>query len=1542
MTQNLKQNRSGGLLRRTGLLGWLTNSTSGTFRRIDLQMLEERVLYSATPLPINADAVDDASPQTIDANLDHIDAALIAGLGPESTTSDTGSLAAPHDTASLDAGLDNLDSLLQQLDHPDNTDSHANNQLAGDSAVAESGPRHEVVFLQSTLYDLDQLTADLFGNDAHDRVIDVIVLDQYQNGFEQIDAALSQVTNVDSIHFVTHGAGGFIQLGSSWLSAHNVGEHYADLARWGMALTEDGDILIYGCDVAASDDGQAFLAQIARLTDADVAASDDLTGSAELGGNWALEHVVGSVDSKVAFSIQIQTAWHGTLAATTGRIGGSIYEDINGDSLLNDAVGAAGVTVYLYRDSDYDGVISNGDTLYATTTTDLSGHYAFNGLLDDTYFVIIDSRTIAPAAGSNTGFSQNDVWAEQTYGSVGAARGAGFQFAAGALFGGRSIGVSDDASSLLTAQHVTRVAVAGSDVDNIDSAFSFAVISTTTDGDDDGSSNRTIQGSLRQFIQNSNAVAGVQTSMFQLHTSDANYDLDGNQGWTIRPISALPIITDAIVLDALTQAGASADAIGGQHQLKVLLDGIDAPATEPGFHIVAGNSIVRGFAIDRFGSPTMVGISAIMLSGEGGNLVETNFLGLDTSGTSGTGNSAGVQILNTTGTLMNRVGGSTAASRNVIANNANGVIIHHHDFGVTTPTLIQGNYIGTDRTGMVAMGNSVAGINVEWIGLDAGMVQIGGLGTGEGNLVSGNARHGIVLNGRGYPVQNVQVLGNMVGVAADGVTALGNQFYAIYIIATQKSGAYAGNNRIEGNVLAASLRGIYATGNVDENQIVNNFIGTDVSGTVDLGNVGAGIYIEATVGGKNPENNVIQNNLIAYNQSNGITLIGGVGNTIHQNSIYSNAGLGIYLYGHTANDGALTPGATNQAIDTATITSADLVGDQLTLAGYVGSAAGKSIFANARVEFFVADPSGQGQMYLGFLTSDANGNYSGTISTYRVDHADKLTATATLTGVGTSEFGNEFGVNVAPHDLTATGMNIDENLANGEIVGTITASDADTGDTASYQLVNDADGRFTIDSSGNVRVLDSSRLDYESQASHDIIVQVTDGAGATFSKTFTITLNDVDEFAVTKPIDVDVTVNFVNENSTAGTLVGITTYSIDNDASNSAVFYTLADSDGGRFAINSATGQVWLVGALDYETDGLVRAIRVLATSADGSTASANFVILVGNVNEAPVAGPVEYSTSYVDELFVSAPGLAVNASDPDGDAISLVLVSRPATGTATLLADGSLRYRPQAGFVGNATLQYYVTDGALASDVRTIVIHVTMPNNVLPPDNGGVGANGGSGGGSGSGGGGGNSGRGTSGGSEGSGAPDPATGHASYGIGTIQATKEDSSFMEMAVAPVLAISDSLSTRSLQTAEFFTFDTLVVESLESADFRHGLNEQELPRLELPKLERHLLAQAQADQSIDILSDQRPDLEFGEGNFIHVDPLVATALGTGLVIWLIHAGQFAAALLSTASGWVQLDPLTVLEGSPKLARAQGEAEASEEIMFEEAKIDRSDA
>ena len=171
--------------------------------------------------------------------------------------------------------------------------------------------------------------------------------------------------------------------------------------------------------------------------------------------------------------------------------------------------------------------------------------YSFQNVVSGSYWVAADSKTLAPVTGLNVGFAQGDVWAEQTYGSIGAlcANGSGgttTRASAGPCYGGQNATVSDEALGLENHEHVTRVVVAASDVGGVDFGFSFLAVVNTRDGDDDVAADRTVQGSLRQFLQNANALGGGQGSVFRIPLSDPGYDPSGNNEFSIRPLTALP------------------------------------------------------------------------------------------------------------------------------------------------------------------------------------------------------------------------------------------------------------------------------------------------------------------------------------------------------------------------------------------------------------------------------------------------------------------------------------------------------------------------------------------------------------------------------------------------------------------------------------------------------------------------------------------------------------------------------------------------------------------------------------------------------------------------------------------------------------------------------------------------------------------------------------------------------------------------------------------------------------------------------------------
>jgi len=123
------------------------------------------------------------------------------------------------------------------------------------------------------------------------------ILTPGENGIEQIRHILAEHSNLDSIQIVSHGSAGAMLLGSAAVDTRSLATRASALAEIGRALSPGGDLLLYGCDVAKGNEGQAFVDALARLTGADVAASTDATGAASHGGNWTLEASSGTIEA---------------------------------------------------------------------------------------------------------------------------------------------------------------------------------------------------------------------------------------------------------------------------------------------------------------------------------------------------------------------------------------------------------------------------------------------------------------------------------------------------------------------------------------------------------------------------------------------------------------------------------------------------------------------------------------------------------------------------------------------------------------------------------------------------------------------------------------------------------------------------------------------------------------------------------------------------------------------------------------------------------------------------------------------------------------------------------------------------------------------------------------------------------------------------------------------------------------------------------------------------------------------------------------------
>ncbi|MHA2427404.1 MAG: DUF4347 domain-containing protein, partial [Candidatus Hermodarchaeia archaeon] len=147
--------------------------------------------------------------------------------------------------------------------------------------------------------------------------IDVVVLDVDSNGIEQITSELDNYSEVTGIHIVSHGSVDSLTLGNTDLDSDNIDSYTQQISSWGDALTEEADILLYGCDIAKGDSGLEFIEKLSELTGADIAASNDLTGSGKLGGDWELEVRTDSIETENPFSESVLNSYDYLLGTVT-------------------------------------------------------------------------------------------------------------------------------------------------------------------------------------------------------------------------------------------------------------------------------------------------------------------------------------------------------------------------------------------------------------------------------------------------------------------------------------------------------------------------------------------------------------------------------------------------------------------------------------------------------------------------------------------------------------------------------------------------------------------------------------------------------------------------------------------------------------------------------------------------------------------------------------------------------------------------------------------------------------------------------------------------------------------------------------------------------------------------------------------------------------------------------------------------------------------------------------------------------------------------
>jgi len=516
-------------------------------------------------------------------------------------------------------------------------------------------------------------------------------------------------------------------------------------------------------------------------------------------------------------------------------------------------------------------------------------------------------------------------------------------------------------------------------------------------------------GSFRQAIMDANSMGG----------GTINFAIPGTGVHTISPLTVLPTITQTVTIDGYTQMGSSVNTNpptkGLNTVLTIELSGVNSGSNFSGLTINASNCTVRGLVINRF---VHDGID-IVGNASNGNVIEGNFIGTNPAGTAALPNGSGGNgaIILGSGTPFNcTIGGTTPDARNLISGNIGTAV----NLGSGTGNTVRGNLIGTDITGTVALGNT--GVGVEMDGLND---VVGGATTDARNVISANNRGVDLFGGSNHTVQGNFIGTDLTGTIALGNPNVGVSLNTgvsgthigglTATPGTPPGNLISGNNGNSGVILGPSTFG---------NVIQGNIIGADTTGTQPLVNSPGGITINGhdnTVGGTDAN----ARNIIAFNGGAtpncnaffaGIWVhnSGAINNAILGNSIFSNAGLGIDLEFDgdpnciEPNDNCDADTGPNNLQNYPVLTSAISGGGSTNIHGSLNSAASTTF----RVEFFdnpQCDPlgNGEGQTFIGSANIPTAANCTATINAtlpVNVQAGHVITATATDPNNNTSEF----------------------------------------------------------------------------------------------------------------------------------------------------------------------------------------------------------------------------------------------------------------------------------------------------------------------------------------------------------------------------------------------------------------------------------------------------------------------------------------------------------------------------------------------------------
>ena len=248
--------------------------------------------------------------------------------------------------------------------------------------------------------------------------------------------------------------------------------------------------------------------------------------------------------------------------------------------------------------------------------------------------------------------------------------------------------------------------------------------------------NDTGAGSLRQVITDANLTVAPDRIVF---------NISGGGVKTITPLGALPTITSPVVIDGLSQPGATCA------NPLIVLNGVSAGTFGNGF-IINATAEITGLVINNFNA------AAMQFNGGDGNILKCNHIGIDASGLNSAPNGSGVSFQN----AGNNIGGGTNGDGNLITST---IALRFQNSDNNT---VQGNIFGLDKNGQVGALTASNSVAIDFINSDNNL--IGGTSAAARNVISGNTNQGFSLvNASGNLILN-----NFIGLNAAGTTILPN------------------------------------------------------------------------------------------------------------------------------------------------------------------------------------------------------------------------------------------------------------------------------------------------------------------------------------------------------------------------------------------------------------------------------------------------------------------------------------------------------------------------------------------------------------------------------------------------------------------------------------------------------------------------------------------------------------------------------------------------------------------------------------------------